>query len=355
MPLVTDPNYADECVCFDVHNLVGRCDKGPAPVLVNRFRYPTNAVSIGLAKLRNAVELANPKKNRVCIVLSDQENSSVRRAHYPEYKGNRTKPEEEHFIVAGIRTLRYSDGGTALFNYETDDLSMLSHPDLVSSGFVPPNVPTYKVYDGVRDFMEAASCIPSVTLGMPDNDGETDDALATFTHLARPRKCWVVTEDRDIWATMSDRVTLVSKPDNLYSTSSLFEKFGIHEPEKLPLAKALYGDTSDNVTKPVPFVTDKSVGDLLRRCTRLEGERLFTPAFMREVEASLLTAKGRSISVFEALLANQDVVAHLEGIMRLKHVRLSYTRNARNVEKLKTLLAWYEIKAVDKLLAFANM
>lgn len=355
MPLVTDPNFADECVCFDVHNLVGRCDKGPAPVLVNRFRYPTNAVSIGLAKLRNAVELANPKKNRVCIVYSAQENSEVRRAQYPAYKMNRTHPEGDHYIVAGIRTLRYSDGGMAYFNYETDDISMLSHPDIVSSGFEPHNKPTYKVYDGVRDFMEAASCIPSVTLGMPNNDGETDDALATFTHLARPRKCWVVTEDRDIWATMSDRVTLVSKPDKLYSTASMQEKFGISEPAKLPLAKALYGDDSDNVNKPVPFVTDKSVGDVLRRCVREPGERLYTPAFMREIEASLLSAKGRLISVYENLLREQAAVAHLEGVMRLRYVDLSYTRNTRNVERLRDLLAWYEIKAVDKILAFAEM
>lgn len=355
MPLVADPNYADAFVMFDVHNVVGRCDKGPAGVLRNRFNYPTTSIHIGLAKVRLATMLADVKRRKVCIVTSAQENSNVRRAHYPEYKANRPPREQDHYIIAGKRQLKYRDGFVAEFDYETDDLSMLSHPDLVGSGFVPPNKPTYKIYDGVRDFMEAMSCIPSCTIEMPNNDGETDDALATFSHLARPKPCWIVTEDRDIWACMSDRVKLVSKPDKIYTLSSLEDKFGIVEPAKLPLAKALYGDDSDNVSKPVANVTEKSVGALLRRCKLGAGERTYTPCFMREVYEAIPSAKGRDVKTLNNLLTAAQEVERLERIMRLRSVELSYTHNKRDLPRLESILDWCGIVNKDKTLEFARM
>ena len=352
MPLVSNPNYADAYVCFDVANLVGRCEKCPSGTLRNRCGYPTNSVHIGLAKVRLAAELADYKKKRVCLVCSDYENSQVRRDLYPQYKLNRVKTPDEYYAIAGTREVKFQDGRRIVFDYARDDVRVLSQLDVVSAG--PTSNAVMQLYDGVRDFMSVMSCIPSLSLGVPDQDGETDDALATFTHLARPKPCYVVTEDRDIWATMSTRVHLVAKPDKVYGIPDLQARFGIDEPDKLPLAKALYGDDTDNIDKAVGQVTDNSVGVYLRRCQLAPGEKLYTYAFLREIAAELPNSKGKFAKMFTELLAHEQEIVHLEKLTRLRRVRLSYQQNALDVDRLQAWLDWYGITNQEKTLTFAR-
>jgi hypothetical protein len=202
--------------------------------------------------------------------------------------------------------------------------------------------------------MEVMSCIPSLRLGVPDKDGETDDALATFSHLARPKPCYIVTEDRDIWSCMSTRVHLVSKPDKLYGIPDLQSRFGIDEPGKLPLAKALYGDDTDNIAKVVGQVTDNSVGAYLRRCRLQPGEKLYTYAFLREIASELPSAKGKTAKMFAELLEHEREIAQLEMLTRLRLVRLSYHQNQLDEERLRGWLDWYGIQSQEKTIAFAR-
>jgi len=337
MPLVSDLRYADAYVCFDVANLVGRCEKGPSGVLRNRCGYPTNAVHIGLAKVRLAAELADYKRKRVCLVVSDYENSQVRRDHYPQYKMNRVRTPDSYYAIAGTREVRFQDGRSMIFDYARDDVRILHQLDVLSAGQTTDAVT--RTYDGVRDFMEVMSCIPSVHLGVPDEDGETDDALATFTHLARPKPCYVVTEDRDIWATMSPRVQLVSKPDKLYG---------------IPDLQALYGDDTDNIDKVVGQVTDNSVGVYLRRCKIAPGEKLYTYAFLREIAAALPGSKGKAAKMFADLLAHEQEIAHVEKLTKLRLVRLSYQPYDLDEARLQGWLDWYGITNQEKTLTFAR-
>lgn len=354
MPLVADPNYADVFVCFDVHNLVGRCENGPSGTMTNRCGYPANAIDIGLAKVRLAAEFAGLSHNlRVCLVFSAGENRSVRGSVYPQYKATRPVKERQTFIIAGTRDVRLDDGQIYTFDYERDDVRRLYERDLIAAGEVHNCV--QREYNGVRDFMEVVATLPCLILHMPDNDGETDDALATFTHLARPKPCVVVSEDRDLWALMSSRVTVISKPEKAYGIPDMQARFGIAEPGKLPLAKALYGDDTDNIVKAVANVTDNSVGDLLRRCAPIDGERWFTPAFMREVAASVDSASGRQAQTLRNLLAAERDVLFLEKLARLRRVRLSYTLGVRDETAFDAHLQWYGVQQKrEKLLVFAR-
>lgn len=254
--------------------------------------------------MANAVGLE--KGAKVCLAFSAQENKYVRRELYPAYKTNR--PER---IYEEIRI-----GGTA-------------------------DAPVLRKHDGVRDLMEIVQCFPSLTLNMPDNDGETDDAMATFSSVVAPLPVRIVTEDRDLWATMSARCHVVSKPGVTYSVSDLEKKFGIRNPAHLPLAKSLYGDDSDNIDKPVPFVTPNSVGALVSACVLQPGERWYTHDFLRRVQENL--DAGNQTKLMTNILAAGADILHLEQLTRLRKVRLTYKAGKRDLGRLEALLRWYEI------------
>jgi 5'-3' exonuclease len=314
MPLVSNPAYADVFVLFDVHNLVGRCEGGPMGTLTNSQNYPTNAIDIGLSKIRAAANYAGlDKGKRVCLVFSAQESRSVRAAHYPEYKANR--PTKAKLVLP----VTWHDG---------------SERDIE--------------YNGVRDLMELMQYIPSCTITMPENNGETDDAIASFVHRAN-KPCIVVTEDRDMWALMSPRVTIISKPEKPYGISNLEEKFGITEPGKLALAKVLYGDDSDNVFKAVKGVTPRVVGEALTRCNKLPGEKQYAFGFFRELEDR------RAEKIISALFAKQTDIAFMERWIRLRPVRLVQRYSSRDIQSLDRLLTWYGVnKKKQSFITFAQ-
>lgn len=314
MPLVSNPEFADKCVVFDVHNLVGRCEGGPMGTLTNDQNYPTNAVDIGLSKIRAAANYAGlASGKRVCIALSAQENRGVRQAHYPNYKGKR--PSKAHLILD--------------VNWHTGENRRVQ-------------------YDGVRDLMELMQYIPSLTMAMPKNNGETDDAIASFVHEVKV-PCVVVTEDRDMWSLMSDRVEIISKPEKLFNLDNLKATFGIDEPRKLALAKALYGDGSDCIEKAVSQVTDRVIGEELRRCQKLPGEKQYAQGFFREI------ASRRKEKLIAALFEKQSDIEFAELWIRLRKVELVYRYGSRNLQQLEKLLSWYGInKKKAGFLAFAQ-
>jgi hypothetical protein len=183
---------------------------------------------------------------------------------------------------------------------------------------------------------------------MPENNGETDDAIASFVHRAN-KPCIVVTEDRDMWALMSPRVTIISKPEKPYGISNLEEKFGITEPGKLALAKVLYGDDSDNVFKAVKGVTPRVVGDALARSAKLPGEKQYAFGFFRELEDR------RAEKIIGALFAKQTDIAFMERWIRLRPVRLVQRYSSRDIQSLDRLLTWYGVnKKKQSFIAFAQ-
>lgn len=304
--LVSKREFADIFVVFDVFNIVGRCEGAPCGTLTNSQGYPTNPIDIGLSKVKAMAEIAGLSNRRVCLTFSAQENRLVRQSVYPDYKGKR--PKKAPLILP----VTWWNG---------DDCNI--------------------TYDGVRDFMNLMQCIPSLTIGMPNNNGETDDAIASFCHEVYPKPCYVVTEDRDMWSLMSDRVTIFSKPDKPYSLSDLInhKKFaGISEPTKLGLAKALFGDDSDCIKPTIPRVTQTLVGEELRNCRKIAGEKQWAPAFYRELESR------KNEKALTSLIERRAEVEYAERWIRLRRVELNYRHGVRDLETFKKIIEWFEVK-----------
>jgi hypothetical protein len=319
MNLVSDPQFADAFCVFDVHNLVGRCEGGPAGTFYNSQNYPTNVIDIGLSKIRAAAQYTATRfnANRICIALSAQESRAVRMADYPQYKG--TRPPKAEVIVDVV----WHDGVKRVINY-----------------------------DGVRDLMHVMSYIPCVKIGMPNNDGETDDAIASFVYKTSPKPCVVVTEDRDMWSLMSNRCEIISKPDKVYGIADLKAKFGITRPAKLALAKTLYGDDSDNIEKLIPRVTQKSFGAEVEACTKNPGETQWAMAFYRQIAGRIKSGDKLAKALWDARFE----AAKREKWIRLRQVRLTYAYGRRDAQALSNILDWMEIvKKKDGFIKFAMM
>jgi 5'-3' exonuclease len=311
--LVSKPEFADIFVVYDMYNLVGRVEHAPCGILTNSQGYPTNALDIGLSKIKAMAEHADVKNKRVCLAFSAYENSGVRRAVYPKYKEGRIKNEPVSF------DLTWWDG-----TYRT------------------------QAYDGVRDLMDLIQNIPSLTIGVPNCDGETDDAIATFCYAVAPKPVFVVTEDRDMWSLMSKRVRVFSKPDKEYGIPDLTAKFFITEPRKLGLAKALFGDDSDKIDPIVARISKDQVAPKLESCRIAPGEKHFAPAFFREIE-------GLEGSSFKKLLAAREEVAYAERWIKLRRVELNYRHGTRNPSQFQQILEFAEVKKkLPKFLEFAN-
>jgi hypothetical protein len=312
--LVSDPSFADAFAVFDIHNVVGQCEGAPCGKLTNTQGYQTNAVDIGLSKIKAMAELAGNASRRVCIVLSAQESRAVRKAVYPNYKGTRIHSDPVCQPVTLWDGMRHDE---------------------------------YR-YDGVRDLMDIMRFIPSLTLGMPKNDGETDDAIGTFVHDVSPKPCFVCTNDRDMWSLMSDNVKLFKKPMIEFTQNDLVIEFGISNPWKIALAKALFGDKSDNI-KPIVSGTPKDpVQPALEACRMIRGERQYAPALFRELE------QYRGSKKIDKLFMARDQIAFAERWIRLRRIELSYRFGQRNPDEFKKRLDWYGImKKAPKLLEFA--
>lgn len=300
--LVSKPEFADIFIVWDVHNLIGRCE-GIGNTFTNAQGYPTNGIDIGISKIKAMAEHAGLSSKRVCLVFSAQENKGVRLAVYPKYKEGRVKAPPL-FIEAD-----WLDGIRRKIRY-----------------------------DGVRDFMMLVQNIPSLTIGMPNNDGETDDAIASFCHVVAPKPCYVVTEDRDMWSLMSDRVQIFSKPDKVYGIDDLTKKFYITKPTKLGLAKALLGDTSDKIDPTVPGVGPTAIAHDLEACNVQHGDKCWADAFFRQIEPR------RGERKIDMVLNAKEEIRFAERWIRLRKVDLSYRYGSRDVHKFKQTIEWFGIR-----------
>lgn len=324
MPLVIDPEKADILVILDIHNFMLRCyfAKGFAAGAKNKQKYPTGHVYLAFQKVRAALNAFGLKDNkRVCLMLSAQENSHVRRKKYPKYKAQRTEREYESYDV-------------------TDP-----EGNIVS-----------RTRDPIHDGMEMLLCFPCVNLNIPKGNGETDDAISVVVRkYGKTKIIYVVTEDHDAWAMMSKNVTIVSKPDEKYTPKHLFDMYGITNPKKLPLVKAILGDSSDNIEN-VPGWSDKAyekaiaskdesshyfmLHKALESAKRKRPkEKVYCHALFRELKK---LPKNKKI---QTILDAASEIEFRERLVRLKSsIQVEFLPNRSNIPKLKKLLEWYEIR-----------
>jgi len=130
---------------------------------------------------------------------------------YPDYKGNREPREFEPY--PGVRKAVLRLPGRAYYNpnMEADDiLAMLAHPDT----------------RGQRDII-------------------------------------LVTTDRDLWKFVGAPHVKIWCKDHFVSTMELAATFGVEDRRAVPLSKALFGDSTDNIKPAVPKMRKQPVLDLI--------------------------------------------------------------------------------------------
>lgn len=83
---------------------------------------------------------------------------------------------------------------------------------------------------------------------------EADDVIGTIVAKNPDKNCVIISSDKDLWTLMRYRnCNVYSIHKNEYVTHEMFvEEFNIVNYEQLPLVKALWGDSSDNVKNKLP-------------------------------------------------------------------------------------------------------
>lgn len=315
MPLVTDLDTVELCLVVDVANTVKRAAEAPGPTksFCNKYKFPTGYMHVSIGKIYSALKHYGLNKNlRTCLALSAQENSEPRRKLYPEYKAGRVRRE-----------------------------------------YSPLEVTTYtgkiceKTPAPVDDFMEVMACFPAVNIIMK-TPHETDDAIASFTKqlLKRNKKVIIVilTNDRDAWALMGPRVIVTSKPGEEFTLDNLEKDFLTRNPKLMPLSKALFGDSSDNIKKAVPRVTEANfVPGFLDLVKPIKGAGLEV-AFAAALKKHKKKIVGTSL---EKCVGQEQAIRNVLKVIRLRtKLELLTPANKPDLKKMLSILGWYELRSI---------
>ena len=112
--------------------------------------------------------------------------------------------------------------------------------------------PNYQMNRGIRAQLRnwIVQSIPSVLAFLPHE--EADDCIGSLAHQlsAKGVEVHVLCSDKDLWQLMSDKVHLWKIDDgfNEVTLKDVDDAFGV-APDKIPLYKAWFGDSSDNIPK----------------------------------------------------------------------------------------------------------
>jgi len=96
-------------------------------------------------------------------------------------------------------------------------------------------------------------------------DAEADDAIAAFVYRNPDAQHLILSSDKDLWQLRGPRVQIVSFRDILGDNDvhkTCKKQFGTSVPKSVTMAKALFGDSSDNLPK-VPRLFKKHVASAL--------------------------------------------------------------------------------------------
>lgn len=115
-------------------------------------------------------------------------------------------------------------------------------------------VPGYKANRGEDRFRPTDDVehlfrnIPGFHVKSPDMEG--DDVLAWAAWNARhsEKDLIILSSDKDLWALMDDRIKIFSPYlERFVTQEDVWEQYMLTDPKKIYLAKAIFGDSSDNI------------------------------------------------------------------------------------------------------------
>jgi DNA polymerase-1 len=190
-----------------------------------------------------------------------------------------------------------------------------------------------KEFDPVPDAKRMMSMLCCTEL-MPVA-AEADDAIAAYIQRKPEAQHLILSSDKDLWALLGPRVQIVSFRDILGDAEvkkSCKKHYGTSVPRSITMAKALYGDNSDNLPR-VPRLLKKHMASLL--------EEAETPD---EFFANL---DGIPPKTVEKLRAHEDQVRRVFSAVKLRpEVKLRRRVRKGNPKRLRSFLREFECESL---------
>lgn len=170
---------------------------------------------------------------------------------------------------------------------------------------------------------------------------EADDAIAAWIHRHPEAQHLILSSDKDLWSLRGPRVQIVSFRDLLGEADvhkSCKRHFGTPQPKSVTMAKALFGDTSDNLPK-VPRLLKKHVASVLEKAANPD-----------ELYSSL---EGIPPKTVLKLVEYEDQVRRVfEAVTLRKHVKLQRRERAGRPKKLRQFLKEFECESLFPMVDF---
>ncbi|MBQ1244920.1 MAG: DNA polymerase I [Clostridia bacterium] len=240
----------------------------------------------------------------------------------------------------GIRMLTTKDGKHTnaiygMINIIQNQLETIK-PDYAAVAF-DLHAPTFrkKMYPAYKEgrhptpeellsqFDDAKECLRLMGLSTLELEGyEADDIQGTIASMANSDDelfSYILSGDRDLLQLITDKVNVLLATNSdtvLYDRNAFFEKYGV-EPPRLVDAKALMGDSSDNIPG-VAGVGEKTAFKLLSEFGSLDGiyENIDSPSIAKGVREKLLRDKETAYLSYELakIDTNSPIKESLEDI-----------------------------------------
>jgi 5'-3' exonuclease len=102
-----------------------------------------------------------------------------------------------------------------------------------------------------------------------NDDAEADDVIASAAQMLKARKSTtvIVSSDKDLWQLIEPGVEVYQITKGRFVTPDvIMEEFGVSDPKRVALVKALWGDSGDNVPNAVPRM-QKQLLPIVNSCT----------------------------------------------------------------------------------------
>jgi 5'-3' exonuclease len=168
---------------------------------------------------------------------------------------------------------------------------------------------------------------------------EADDVLASLAHQYQDKEVFIVSSDYDLLQLKRySHVEIYHLIRSEFMTEEfLLERFGLTAWNKIPIFKAIFGDTSDNIKPALPRVRKKDVLPIIN------GTEPKLKSFMAAFAKSKQTPK-----TMETYSANIQNLKNNYKIVKLnRNLEVQFKRNKADKQALKELCSMYEISTVD--------
>jgi 5'-3' exonuclease len=174
---------------------------------------------------------------------------------------------------------------------------------------------------------------------------EGDDAIAWAVELVRPKLTIVDSGDRDLWSLMKYDNVKVYSPNKkrIVEKTDWLEEYHVKDPSRIYMAKALFGDSSDNI-KGVERLIKKQVEPVLNdeKCVDLSA---FYDMILNKPDSMTEKMWKKTLDAKEAVLTNYKVI--IPDIKDFDKTAVKRTlKNEENKVKLLEVLKKYECVSV---------